>query len=278
MKFLTKAALIAGGAALAVKALDTRLETTYYTVESSQIPESFDGYRIVQLSDYHNDTVPELLSAVRDEAPDIIFCTGDMADDKGSYQPAVRLIERLINIAPCLMVTGNHDLWRSDFAEMEKELNSFGAEFLHNEQRFIARGDGRISVSGIDDPYLCGEQKVKAYIRNNAQLVSGFDGFEILLFHRANLLDDLTGYGFDLVLSGHMHGGHMRIPGLGGVAAPLTSWEAGEGMLFPRYFGGRFENEGTTMIVNRGLGNPLFIPRIFNRPEMVVVTLKCKTD
>jgi len=276
MKFLTKAALIAGGAALAAKALDTRLETTYYTVESSQIPESFDGFRIVQLSDYHNDTVPELLSTVRDEAPDIIFCTGDMADDKGSYQPAVRLVEKLTKISPCMMVTGNHDVWRSDFVEMEKELNSFGAEFLHNEQRYITRGDGRISIAGIDDPYLCQEQKVKAYIRNNAESVSGFDGFEILLFHRANLLDELTGYGFDLILSGHMHGGHMRIPGIGGVAAPRTSWQAGESILFPRYFGGRFEIEGTTMIVNRGLGNPMFIPRVFNRPEMVVITLKRK--
>ncbi len=276
MKFLTKAALIAGGAAFAVKALDSRLETTYYTVESSHIPGSFDGFRIVHLSDYHNDTVPELISEVRDEAPDIILCTGDMSDDKGSYKPAVRLIERLTKIAPCLMVTGNHDVWRSDFSEMEKEMNEAGAEFLHNEQRFITKDGERISISGIDDPYLCTEQKVKSFLRESAEKITGFDGFEILLFHRANLLDHLTGYGIDLILSGHMHGGHVRIPGVGGVAAPRTSWQEGDNILFPRYFGGRFESDGTTMIVNRGLGNPMIIPRVFNRPELVVVTLKSK--
>lgn len=276
MKFLTKAALIAGGAAFAVKALDSRLETTYYTVESSHIPGSFDGFRIVHLSDYHNDTVPELISEVRDEAPDIILCTGDMSDDKGSYKPAVRLIERLTKIAPCLMVTGNHDVWRSDFSEMEKEMNEAGAEFLHNEQRFITKDGERISISGIDDPYLCTEQKVKSFLRESAEKITGFDGFEILLFHRANLLDHLTGYGIDLILSGHMHGGHVRIPGIGGVAAPRTSWQEGDNILFPRYFGGRFESDGTTMIVNRGLGNPMIIPRVFNRPELVVVTLKSK--
>ena len=89
-------------------------------------------------------------------------------------------------------------------------------------------------------------------------------------------MDELAGFGFDLVLSGHMHGGHVRIPGIGGVAAPRTSWQGGDNILFPRYFGGRFENDGTTMIVNRGLGNPMIIPRVFNRPELVVITLKSK--
>lgn len=276
MNFLSKAALLAGGVALAVKALDTRLETTYYKIQSPHIPESFDGFRIVHLSDYHNDIVPQLVTEVRDEAPDLILCTGDMADDEGTYHPAVRLIEKLTKIAPCLMVTGNHDVWRSDFDDMEKEMNACGAEFLHNEQRFIQRGDDRISICGIDDPYLCTEQKVKTFIKKSAEAVSGFDGFEIALFHRANLLDELTGYGFDLILSGHMHGGHMRIPGIGGIAAPRTSWQEGDSILFPRYFGGRFENDGTTMIVNRGLGNPMIIPRVFNRPEMVVITLKSK--
>lgn len=274
MNNLFKAALLTGGAALAVKALDSRLEVTYHTVESRLIPSAFDGFKIVHLSDYHNDTVPQLMSEVRDENPDLIVCTGDMADDKGSYAPAVRLVEKLQTVAPCLMVSGNHDLWRNDFGSMEKEMNAAGAKFLHNERVFITKGDDKISVCGIDDPYICNEKKIKHYIKKAALDVSGYDGFEMLLFHRANLLDELTGFGFDLILAGHMHGGHMRIPGVGGVAAPRTSWQAGEGILFPRYFGGRFESDGTTMIVNRGLGNPMFIPRVFNRPEMIVIKLK----
>lgn len=274
MKGLFKAALLVGGTALAVKALDTRLEVTYETVVSPKVPKSFDGFKIVHLSDYHNDTVPQLINEVREEAPDVIVCTGDMADDKGSYYPALRLVQKLQKIAPCLMVTGNHDVWRKDSDEMEQEMTETGARFLHNEQVFISKGDDKISVCGIDDPYSCMSKKVKDCIKDAARDVSGFEGFEILLFHRANLLDELTGFGFDLILSGHMHGGHMRVPGIGGVAAPRTSWQEGDRVLFPRYFGGRFENSGTTMIVNRGLGNPMLIPRVFNRPEMIVITLK----
>lgn len=274
MKFLLKAALVAGGAAAAVKALDTRLEVTYHTVTSPEIPQSFDGFKIVHLSDYHNDSIPDLVSQVRDEAPDLIVCTGDMADDKGPYIQALRLVEKLQNIAPCLMVTGNHDLWRKDFDMMENEMTMTGAKFLRNTRVFITRGQDKIAVSGIDDPYVCANAKIKECITDAAKSLGEYDGFEILLFHRANLLDEFAEFNFDLILSGHMHGGHMRIPGIGGVASPRTSWVGGENLLFPKYFGGRFESDNSVMIVNRGLGNPTPIPRLFNRPEMIVIELK----
>lgn len=274
MKFLLKAAIAASGIAAAVKALDTRLEITYQKVSSNKLPKNFDGFKIVHLSDYHNDLIPELVSHVRDEKPDLIVCTGDMADDKGPYIPALKLIEKMQNIAPCLMVTGNHDLWRSDFAVMEKEMSASGARFLRNSRVFITRGGEKIAISGIDDPYICRTSKIKECIKNAAGSLGEFDGFEVLLFHRANLLDEFADFDFDLILSGHMHGGHMRIPGIGGLASPRTSWAGGENILFPKYFGGRFENDNTVMIVNRGLGNPTPIPRLFNRPEMIVVELK----
>ncbi len=274
MKGFLKGAALAGGAFLAIKAFDTRLEVTTYEIESDRIPDGFDGFKIVQLSDYHNDTVPELVSEIRDESPDIIVCTGDMADDKGSYFPALRLTEKLTKIAPCYMVTGNHDLWRSDFEHMQEDMKNAGVMFLHNENAVISKNGESIILSGIDDPYYCGDSKIKAYLSMAAHKVSGQEKYNILLFHRANLLDEFTGYGFDLILSGHMHGGHVRIPGVGGVASPRSSWQGGDSILFPKYFGGRFEVDGTTMIVNRGLGNPTFIPRLFNRPEMVVIKLR----
>ncbi len=274
MKGFLKGAAFAGGAFLAIKAFDTRLEVTMYEIESEHIPKSFDGYKIVHLSDYHNDVVPELVSEVRDEAPDMIVCTGDMADDKGTYIPALRLVEKLSKIAPCYMVTGNHDLWRSDFERMEKDMERAGAGFLHNETVLISKDNEEIALSGIDDPYYCGNSKIKPYLSSTAQKLNHFDGFNILLFHRANLLDEFSGYGFDLILSGHMHGGHVRIPGIGGVASPRSSWQESNNILFPKYFGGRFDIDGTTMIVNRGLGNPTIIPRFFNRPEMIVIKLK----
>lgn len=274
MKGFLKGAALAGGAFLAIKAFDTRLEVTTYEIESECIPESFDGFKIVHLSDYHNDTVPELVSEIRDECPDIIVCTGDMADDKGAYYPALRLIEKIVKIAPCYMVTGNHDLWRADYERMEEDMEKAGAVFLHNENFTISRNGENIILSGIDDPYYCGKSKIKTCLSKAACRVSNPEEYNILLFHRANLLDEFVGYGFDLILSGHMHGGHVRIPGVGGVASPRSSWQDSENILFPKYFGGKFEINGTTMIVNRGLGNPTFIPRLFNRPEMIVVKLK----
>ena len=273
MKSFLRGAALAGGALLAVKALDTRLEVTSYDIKSNKIPKSFDGYKIIHLSDYHNDTVPELIWEIRDENPDIIVCTGDMADDKGTYIPALRLTEKLAKIAPCYMVTGNHDLWRGDYSKMEEDMQRVGAYFLHNERIFISKNSEKIALSGIDDPFYSGNSRIKPYLSNAAGKVSGFDGYNILLFHRANLLDEFTGYGFDLILSGHMHGGHVRIPGVGGVASPRSSWQDSENILFPKYFGGMFKVDDTTMIVNRGLGNPTIIPRVFNRPEMIVITL-----
>lgn len=274
MKSFLKGAALAGGAILAVKALDTRLEVTSYEVKSDKIPKSFDGYKIIHLSDYHNDTVPELIWEIRDEHPDMIVCTGDMADDKGTYIPALRLTEKLTKIAPCYMVTGNHDLWRSDFEHMETEMQNSGAIFLHNERVIISKEQEQIALSGIDDPFYRGNSKIKPYLSEAAGELCGFDGFNMLLFHRANLLDEFLEYGFDLILSGHMHGGHVRIPGIGGVASPRSSWQDNENILFPKYLGGMFKSGETTMIVNRGLGNPTFIPRVFNRPEMIIITLR----
>ena len=274
MKSFLKGAALAGGAFLAIKALDTRLEVAFYEVKSDKIPKSFDGYKIVHLSDYHNDTIPELVWEIRDECPDIIVCTGDMADDKGTYIPALRLTEKLVKVAPCYMVTGNHDLWRADFQKMEEDMQNVGACFLRNERVLISKNSDEISLSGIDDPFYCGNSRIRPYLSNWAQELSDSERFNILLFHRANLLDEFQGFGFDLILSGHMHGGHVRIPGVGGFASPRSSWQDSENILFPKYFGGMYKSDETTMIVNRGLGNPTFIPRVFNRPEMIVITLR----
>lgn len=276
MNKLLKTALIAGGVLTAVKGLDTRLETTYYTVESSNLPEEFDGFKIVHLSDYHNDSVPNLVEEIKGQEPNLIVCTGDMADDKGPYAPALNLIERVSGVAPVIMVTGNHDLWRPDFEKMEKDMTDAGARFLRNERVFIKRGNARISIVGIDDPYSCTEKKITTYIKDTVENLSEYDGFEILLFHRANLLDEFADYSYDVILSGHMHGGHVRIPGVGGVVAPRSSMTNGEKLLFPRYFGGRFKNGNTEIIVNRGLGNPTPVPRLFNRPELIAVTFRKK--
>ena len=106
--------------------------------------------------------------------------------------------------------------------------------------------------------------------------LSKADAFSILLSHRADLYPDIKDTGVDLILSGHMHGGQIRLPWGNGVFSPTSSIPSGESLLFPKYFGGYYSYKDTHMIVNRGLGNPMIIPRLFNRPEITVITLTHK--
>lgn len=273
MKKIIKTLCLAGGVLCAVKGLDNRLEVSYYKVPSPKIPEKFNGFRIVQLSDYHCETMPGIVDEVKNLRPDIIVCTGDMVNDKGSYLPAADLTRRLKKIAPVYMVTGNHDLWRADYYELEKALTGAGAVFLHNERVFINIGDEKIALTGIDDPLARSTRRIDENLSEALRRIASWEGYDILLFHRANLMDRLKDCGFDLIMSGHMHGGQLRIPGLGGVVSPKSSFAENQPLLFPRYFGGEYLHKNTRMIVSRGLGNPMIIPRLFNRPEIVMAEL-----
>ena len=277
MKGLVMATLAAGGILGLTKAVDSSLEVTEYNISSDEIPNSFDGYKIIHLSDAHSDTVPGLINVIEEKSPDLIVCTGDMTDDDGrSFLPTFKMIEKLVKIAPVYMVTGNHDLAREDFSEIEESLASLGAKFLHNERVIIERNQETISLSGIDDPVVLSEQNIYTKVKKAAHALGGYDGYDILLFHRANLFEMLDGYGFNLVLSGHMHGGHIRLPGIGGMVSPKTS-VLSDRMIRPKYFAGCYNYADMTMLVSRGLGNPMIVPRINNRPELISVTLHSKS-
>lgn len=260
--------------------LDSRLETTSYEITSPKIPVAFDGFKIAHISDYHSDTLPGLTAAVLAVKPDIIVSTGDLTDDKGSYTPAVKLCQRLIHLAPVYAVTGNHDLWREDREEFERTVKDMGVTMLHNEGTALEKNGENIFLYGIDDPFTLNLKKSKERVREYASRIEKKDGYGILLFHRANLFDSVKDYGFDLVLAGHMHGGQVRIPkaltksnNSIGLAAPSSGWASGE-ILFPKYTAGIYSGDDCQMIVSRGLGNPMIIPRIYNRPELVTITLR----
>lgn len=276
MNPLITATALASGVLYVSKGLDKNLELTEYVIESDKIPKEFDGYKIIHLSDAHSETVPGLVNAVLKENPDLFVFTGDMTDDDGlSFRPTVHIVEKLIKKAPILMVTGNHDLARPDFPKIEKKLTSMGAKFLRNERIYIERDGAKIAVSGLDDGNATTSEYLMHKLHKNLAQLGTCTGFEILLFHRANLFEHLAGHGFDLVLSGHMHGGQVRIPKVGGVASPKSSILS-DRMLFPKYFGGAYKYKNMTMLVNRGLGNPMVIPRLFNRPEIISIILKNK--
>ena len=274
-KILKTAAIVAGGAVIA-RGLDNRLEMTNHTVRSAKIPAEFDGYKIIQISDVHSDEVSGLIDEIRLERPDIIVSTGDLSHHTGGYEKAVSLIDTLLDIAPVYFVSGNHEAWRADCSQMDRTLSDLGAKPLHNETIKLEKDGAEIGLSGIDDPFSVVSQKIRDYLDKAIASISPIDGYNILLFHRANWLDYFADEDFDLIISGHMHGGQMRVPGFGGVISPRSSWASGKKILFPKYVGGRYKNDETEFIVSRGLGNPMIIPRVFNRPELVCITLKHK--
>ncbi len=274
MKKLLKAAAFTGGVLFIINGLDNRLEVTHYNISSKKIPPEFDGFKILQLSDYHCDSIPGLVEEISREQPDIIVSTGDLADDKGSYLPALRLCEHLMDIAPVYAVTGNHDLWRGDYEKFEKELSMIGIRTLHNERVLLTRSGAEISLSGIDDPFSMNSSKIAENVQSSLAKLPNYHGYDILLFHRANLFEHLKHHGFDLILAGHMHGGQIRLPGGKGMVSPKSSWASKAPVFFPKYVAGHYRSVRTDMIVNRGVGNPMLLPRLFNRPELTVITLQ----
>lgn len=266
--------LLAGAALIAAKGLDNRLEVTHYSVSSDKLPMEFDNFRISLIADFHCDKTAGLIDAIRNENPDIICAAGDMAHDDGTYEPFLNLLRALVEIAPVYIISGNHDIWRSDFEELVRKCKDIGGRYLRDERVFIEKDGKKIAISGMEDPYYTSASGISKRVSKSLEQLENYDGYEILMFHRANLLDMFSGKGFDLILSGHMHGGQFRIPKVGGVICPKTNLYDKSGIFFPKYFGGEYKNGETTMIVTRGVGNPTILPRLFNRPEICTVILK----
>lgn len=269
-----KGAAVTGGALFVAKGLDDRLETTHYTITSDKIPSEFDGFRIVQISDLHSSAVPGLISEVKGENPDIIVLTGDLVHDRGSFEPGTILARKLALISDVYFVTGNHDLKRADYKKFQDELDKTGTVTLHDSSVTLERSGAEMTLSGIEDPFSEDGRTISHNIQRSINRIEKTDNYHIVLFHRANHMDMLRDNGFDLVISGHMHGGQVRLPNGRGVCAPKSSWGSGSPMLFPKYFGGHYTYGDMDMIVNRGIGNPMIIPRLFNRPEITVIILK----
>ncbi|MBS7298494.1 MAG: metallophosphoesterase [Eubacteriales bacterium] len=274
MSLLAKA-LIGAGVLVSVKGLDNRLEITHYEPQFANLPAGFDGFRIVHISDIHSDTIPGLTEEISKCEPDIIVITGDILHDNDkSFLPTARLIKQLMSIAPVYMISGNHDLWNTRFSEFVALCEKSGAVFMDNKMTTISRNGDEIGLFGIADPYSKSTGTIIKNLDNSFAALPEYDGFKLLLFHRANQFDRIKDKGFDLILAGHMHGGQFRIPGLGGLMPPKSSLPDSKQLLFPAYCNGVFTHNNTTMIVNRGLGNPMIIPRLYNRPEIGFTVLR----
>ncbi len=272
MKKRTAALLTAGSATAGIllAALDVRLAVPHYTVESEKV----DGpIRLAVLTDLHacryGKNQEQLVAAVAAQKPDLVVMCGDIVDDEPRMEEwrALLTVKKLADRWPVYYAAGNHEYRTGRLAEIKKLLTACGAVVLDGKCVRVAVGGQMVQIGGIDDPET-GEENWEAQLSAAGSSLDG-SHFSILLTHRPERVSDYADSGFDLVLAGHAHGGQWRLPGLiNGVLAP------NQGM-FPTYVGGRYEIGGATLIVSRGLARESTrVPRLFNRPELVVVDIE----
>jgi len=249
---------------------------TEYRIFSEKIPIGFDGFRIAHISDTHSRPEFGIFELIAQKKPDIICITGDMIHDDEKEAPLFwQLFRKLLGLAPVYLVTGNHDLWRENSAETLRQIVEKGGILLDSEMSVLEKNGDKIAIYGVGDPFSKLPSAIDRNINSEFSRLPQFDGYKILLYHRANLFEKIKNFGFDLILSGHMHGGQVRLPFLGGTLAPTSAILSGR-MVFPKYTAGRYDRNGCTMIVNRGASNTLLIPRLANPPEVGIITLHTK--
>lgn len=242
-----------------------------YVISSPDIPAAFDGARIVQVSDLHNATFggdqAALLGKVAAAEPDVVFVTGDLVDkDRYNLEVALEFINELSVLADVYFVTGNHEISRGRVDEILSALRETDITILENEMvEWITEGE-QIYIAGIHDPLLGYADGDSEYSTQSLEEIPFTDEFTLLLAHRPELVDEYAKTEADVVFSGHAHGGQIRLPGIGGLYAP------GQGF-FPELTEGVTRFGDLQLVISRGLGNSSFPLRIFNRPEIVVVTL-----
>ncbi|MBY0223563.1 metallophosphoesterase [Sporosarcina aquimarina] len=252
------------------------IDITRTTIRSTNIPAGFDQFKIVQLSDLHNKSFGEeqraLVRKVSGLEPDIIVFTGDLIDSKKKGDKAsLILMEELVQIAPVYFVSGNHEWWSGTFSSLESSLHDIGVQVMRNTHVTLVKGNEEIHLVGIDDPAYENESRSERDT-SEEDILRSTEGLEkenttLLLSHRPEMFSLYAEHEFDIVFAGHAHGGQFRIPFIGGLVAP------NQGFL-PKYTAGKYTLDHTVMVVSRGLGNSIIPLRVFNRPEIVAVTLE----
>ena len=246
--------------------------TTEYTVASSKLPAAFEGAKIVQISDLHNASFGEeqqsLIKKVESANPDAIFLTGDLIDsNRYDLDVSLTLVDALVEMSDVYYVLGNHEVASNKIDEINGELEKRGVKVLMNKAVVWEKEGESIEIAGIVDPLLNPHLPEEEFTRQSLAEAELTDSFTLLLAHRPELFKVYAEKQIEVVFAGHAHGGQVRIPGLGGLLAPGQGW-------FPTMTQGIFERDHTQLVLSRGLGNSTFPVRIFNFPEIVVVTLE----
>ena len=267
---LVLAALICAAVFLYVRYTKTHYEIRFYQETSQKVGGNL---RIAVISDLHNREYGEnnetLISDLRSLKPDLILFPGDMViRDEDDYQPMLNLVSDLTGIAPCYGVLGNHEserIYYGDDKGLPEAFENAGLRLLRNAKEEILIGKDTVQLIGVEGTSYGFEEYGGREFMEKTKIDPS--SFCILMAHIPILFDtQLAGYDFDLGIAGHVHGGIVNLPGLGGI---YTDEEG----FFPRFTAGRYLlDKRQTLIISAGLGDSKpFPPRINNMPELVVI-------
>ena len=262
------------------------LEVTKYVVENKKVPKEFDGYNIVQISDLHSKLFGEnnkkLIQKIKSLNPDIVVVTGDLIDgENNNYNVALDFMKEISKLYRVYYIIGNHEQkslikkYKDEYKDYFNKLHQIDFVNLDNNKVEIVKGDSNINLYGLTVPYSCYK-----YLFDNQETTSidiGFleeklgkvdrEQFNILLAHTPFYFDEYEKWGADLTLCGHVHGGIVRLPLVGGLLSPDRKF-------FPKYDLGEYIKNKSTMIVSKGLGGSKVLIRVNCKPEIVNIKLK----
>lgn len=276
MKFLQVVLIIMLGFILFTVWENNSIRITKYEYKNTKIPKSFKGTKIAHISDLHNrEFHGKLLKKLKEINPDFIVITGDLIDRRRTnVNIALKAVKDCLEVAPVYYVSGNHEQLSGYYQILISKLRQLKVIILDNDYKIISKNSEKIGILGIADPSIRENEETYLWDNSNEYLLNEYTSishnintdFNILLSHRPEKLHAYDEMKVDLVFSGHAHGGQVRIPFLGGIVAPNQGF-------FPKYTKGMYTRGTTTMVVSTGLGNSIVPVRIFNPPEIVVVTL-----
>lgn len=248
------------------------IQVTVTRVGVHGLPDGFEGLRIVQISDLHGHEYGQdseaLLALVAQQVPEFIVVTGDLIDQESHLAMVPALARGLAAIAPTYYVTGNHEWAVGGVPRLKGILTECGVTVLSNQYVTLERNGDSLVLAGVDDPNGYADQKTPEELYGEIQREAG-DLCTILLAHRNDRFGQYAAAGYDLVISGHAHGGIVRLPFTDGLLGT-------DRKLFPTWTAGVYTLGDSTLFVSRGLGNntvPIHGFRLFNRPDLAVLEL-----
>lgn len=255
---------------------------THYDLNTSKLEKDM---KVVVLSDLHNCSYGEnnqkLLQAIKKEQPDLILVAGDILVGKKEVPTTVakQFMHDVTAIASVYYANGNHEQrmkeeseeYGTTYEDYKYNITEAGVTLLENETAAISWGEDQVNIRGLEIPLRCYKKLSKGKLKSQEITErigkADLDKFEILIAHNPVYAEEYADWGADVVLSGHLHGGVVRIPFWRGVISPQIK-------LFPKYSGGHYKVKDSDLIVSRGLGTHTIKVRLFNEPEVVVLHIK----